>query len=146
MPAFLSQKGGEGERKENSPVDCFPRESYTGFSHNSRLIKRAGTFQLKHTSGTPKKAGAERYLLFVSEGRRRRAKRKQSGGTHYIKKVSHRFLIIQVLCCFLLFLLFSHMTLEVCFQIFRSERFDNAYAVVVDVDNLITLAVEVVSS
>ena len=54
-------------------------------------------------------------------------------------------LIIQVLCCFLLLLLFCHMALEVCFQIFRSERFDNTYAVVVDVDNLITLAVEVVS-
>ena len=71
---------------------------------------------------------------------------KQFGGTQYIKKVSHRFLKIQVLCCFLLLLLFCHMALVIGFQIFRSERFDNAYAVVVDVDNLITLAVEVVSS
>ena len=66
-------------------------------------------------------------------------------GTHYIKKVSHRFLKIQVLCCFLLLLLFCHMALVIGFQIFRSERLDDAYAVVVDVDNLITLAVEVVS-
>ena len=68
MPAFLSQRGVEGERKENSPVDCFPRESYTGFSHNSRRIKRAETFQLKRTSGTPKKAGAVRCLLFCPGG------------------------------------------------------------------------------
>ena len=71
---------------------------------------------------------------------------KQSGGTHYIKKVSHQFLKIRVLCCFLLLLFFCHMLLEVCFQIFRSERLDDAYAVVVDVDNLITLAVKVMSS
>ena len=84
----------------------------------------------------------------AKRGARSRSERRQkrSGGTHYIKKVSHRFLKIQVLCCFLLLLFFCHMSLEVCFQIFRSERFDNAYAVVVDVDNLITLAVEVVSS
>jgi len=86
VPAFLSQKGVEGERKENSPVDCFPRESYTNLSLHTRRNKRAGTILFaKHTSGTPKKAGAERYLLFVSEGSRRRAKRKQCGGTHYIK-------------------------------------------------------------
>ena len=55
-------------------------------------------------------------------------------------------LIIQVLCCFLLLLLFCHMALVIGFQIFGQKRLDDAYAVVVDVDNLITLAVEVVSS
>ena len=65
MPAFLSQKGVEGERKENSPVDCFLRESYTNLSLHTRRNKQAGTILFaKHTSGTPKKAGAVRCLLF----------------------------------------------------------------------------------
>jgi len=56
VPAFLSQKGVEGERKENSPVDCFPRESYTNLSLHTRRNKRARTILFaKHTSGTPKK-------------------------------------------------------------------------------------------
>ena len=97
----------------------------------------------------PAKIRAPHAGVFILAGKdggiRRRPLRKRHSGTHYIKKVSHRFLKIQVLCCFLLLLFFCHMSLEVCFQIFRSERFDNAYAVVVDVDNLITLAVEVVS-
>lgn len=70
---------------------------------------------------------------------------KEDGGTHYIKKVSHRTLIFQVLCCFLLFLLhFCHMALKACFHIFGIKRFDDTYAVVVDVDNLIPLSVKVV--
>ena len=94
------------------------------------------------------RTGAAHRLLFCKQadyGARRRALRKQSGGTHYIKKVFHRTLIFQVLCCFLLFLLhFCHMALEACFHIFGVKRFDDTYAVVVDVDNLIPLSVKVV--
>ena len=69
------------------------------------------------------------------------------GGTHYIKKVSHRILIFQVLCCFLLILLlFCHMALEACFHIFGVKRFNDTNAVVVDVDNLIPLAVKIPGS
>lgn len=72
------------------------------------------------------------------------ALRKQSCGTHYIKKVSHRTLIFQVLCCFLLFLLhFCHMALEACFHIFGVKRFDDTNTVVINVDNLIPLAVKI---
>ena len=70
--------------------------------------------------------------------------KKQSGGTHYIKKVSYRTLIFQVLCCFLLFLLhFCHMALEACFHIFGVKRFDDTNTVVINVDNLIPLAVKI---
>ena len=73
-----------------------------------------------------------------------RALRKQSGGTHYIKKVSHQTMIIQVLCCFLLILLlFCHMALEACFHIFGVKRFDDTNTVVINVDNLIPLAVKI---
>ena len=65
-------------------------------------------------------------------------------GTRYIKKVSHRTLIFQVLCCFLLFLLhFCHMALEACFHIFGVKRFDDTNTVVINVDNLIPLAVKI---
>lgn len=65
-------------------------------------------------------------------------------GTHYIKKVSYRTLIFQVLCCFLLFLLhFCHMALEACFHIFGVKRFDDTNTVVINVDNLIPLAVKI---
>ena len=74
----------------------------------------------------------------------RRAWIEMPGGTHYIKKVSHRTLIFQVLCCFLLFLLhFCHMALEACFHIFGVKRFDDTNTVVINVDNLIPLAVKI---
>ena len=97
----------------------------------------------------PEKRHPIQDVFFISTpkrdgGIRRRALRKQSGGTHYIKKVSHRILIIQVLCCFLLFLLhFCHMALEACFHIFGIKRFDDINTVVINVDNLIPLAVKI---
>ena len=83
-------------------------------------------------------------FFLYCQGARRRPLRKCSGGTHYIKKVSYRTLIFQVLCCFLLFLLhFCHMALEACFHIFGVKRFDDTNTVVINVDNLIPLAVKI---
>ena len=88
------------------------------------------------------------YIGFVDDERLWRqinaALKKTFGGTHYIKKVSYRTLIFQVLCCFLLFLLhFCHMALEACFHIFGVKRFDDTNTVVINVDNLIPLAVKI---
>ena len=90
---------------------------------------------------TASQKGYEGDSVILSAHRRQ----KQSCGTHYIKKVSHRTMIIQVLCCFLLILLlFCQMALEACFHIFGVKRFDDTNTVVIDVDNLIPLAVKVV--
>ena len=86
-------------------------------------------------------------LLFISQpslSNSIKETEKEAGGTHYIKKVSHRTLIFQVLCCFLLFLLhFCHMALEACFHIFGVKRFDDTNTIVINVDNLIPLAVKI---
>jgi hypothetical protein len=37
--------GLEGERKENSPVDCFPRESYAALWRYTRRSKRGRRFR-----------------------------------------------------------------------------------------------------
>ena len=52
---FGGVTGLEGERKENSPVDCFPRESHAIYSYAHAATNEQGHFTLyKQLSPRPK--------------------------------------------------------------------------------------------